>query len=298
MSDSARPRITFVISPKLLPKPGKLGRTVLIDLAFAYGDLYFAVTRPFIDAMGDRIAAWVDHHSHPGWNVFAGDPRFVLVDRTHAPACPELVTPALVERVGAVDDLLAHGDFDGCVAAAKFLRGGEPPYPEADADARAVDAPGRGFRCSSTGERIALAMDHARERGTGAYLRLVARICDALVAGSEAADLTAELDRDAAAQRDRIAHLAPLVSSAEAVMDDVLLVRARGLSNTDRKVLLRLLEERSRVAVIDSDDGVTVGTYDDGLDVSEIGPLQGTSGLAWGKMPLDAVLDEVARLLS
>ena len=70
------------------------GRVLLIDLAFAHGDDYHTTTRPFIRELGDRLAAWIDHHPHPAWVHYSGDPRFILVDKRQAPACPELITPA------------------------------------------------------------------------------------------------------------------------------------------------------------------------------------------------------------
>ena len=131
-------------SPRLLPKPEKLtGRVVVLDIAFAAtvgSTVSFALTtKPFIDGLGERLAAWVDHHDHEKHVDFAGDPRFVLATKAQHGACPEMVTPELVRQTGPIDTILTHIDLDGLYAAAKWILGGEEPYRGADDDARAVD---------------------------------------------------------------------------------------------------------------------------------------------------------------
>jgi len=131
-------------SPRLLPKPGALeGRVVVLDIAFAASvgtSISFELTtQPFLTALGDRLAAWVDHHDHEKHVAFANDPRFVLATKAEHGACPEMVTPELVRTTGPIDCILTHVDLDGLYAAAKWILGGEEPYRGADADARAVD---------------------------------------------------------------------------------------------------------------------------------------------------------------
>jgi hypothetical protein len=82
---------------------------------------------------------WVDHHDHAYHARYANDPRFVLATKAQHGACPEMITPELVRRVGPVDTVVCHGDVDGLMAAAKWIRGGVSAYPEADDDARAID---------------------------------------------------------------------------------------------------------------------------------------------------------------
>jgi len=137
------PQLWFA-SPRILPRADKLhGRVVVLDIAFAAtvgsATSFELVTRPFLDGLGDRLAAWVDHHDHEKHAAFAGDPRFVLATKAQHGACPEMVTPELVRQVGPIDCICTHVDLDGLYAAAKWILGGAEPYAGADVDARAVD---------------------------------------------------------------------------------------------------------------------------------------------------------------
>jgi hypothetical protein len=137
------PQLYFA-SPRVLPRADKLhGRVVVLDVAFAAtvgsSVSFELVTRPFIDALGARLAAWVDHHDHEKHAEFADDPRFVLATKAQHGACPEMVTPELVRQTGPIDCICTHLDLDGLYAAAKWILGGREPYPGADDDARAVD---------------------------------------------------------------------------------------------------------------------------------------------------------------
>jgi hypothetical protein len=38
-----------------------------------------------------------------------------------------MVTPAIVNRIGPVETIVCHTDFDGLSSAAKWIRGGEEP---------------------------------------------------------------------------------------------------------------------------------------------------------------------------
>ena len=147
-------------SPRALPRvKGLVGRVVVVDIAFAAtvgtSVSYELTTRPFIDGLGDRLAAWVDHHDHERHAQFANDARFVLSTKAEHGACPEMVTPALVQEIGPIDTICAHVDLDGLYAAAKWVLGGAEPYAGADDDARAVDT-----RIGKPGP-IATRIDHA-----------------------------------------------------------------------------------------------------------------------------------------
>ncbi len=137
------PQLYFA-SPRVLPRADKLqGRVVVLDVAFAAtvgtSVSFELTTKPFIDGLGDRLAAWVDHHDHERHVDFASDSRFVLATKAEHGACPEMVTPELVRQTGPIDTICTHVDLDGLYAAAKWALAGEQPYPTADADARAVD---------------------------------------------------------------------------------------------------------------------------------------------------------------
>ena len=130
-------------SPRKLPKPDTVsGRVVVVDVAFASeasGGGFAKITKPFIDGLGPRLAAWVDHHDHALHAEYSKDPRFVLATKAEHGACPEMVTPELCARTGKIDTIVCHTDFDGLCSAAKWLREGIEPYPGADDDARAID---------------------------------------------------------------------------------------------------------------------------------------------------------------
>ena len=137
------PRLVFA-SPRALPRPHTLeGRVVVLDIAFAASSgssvSFDQITRPFLEELGDRLAAWVDHHDHERHPEYAGDPRFTLATKAEHGACPEMVTVELVRQTGPVDTIVTHHDLDGLYSAAKWIRGGEEPYPGADDDARCVD---------------------------------------------------------------------------------------------------------------------------------------------------------------
>ena len=86
------PNLAFA-SPRLLPKAASLpGRVVVLDLAFAatVGTTisFERITQPFLADLGDRLAAWVDHHDHERHADFKGDARFVLHTKAEHGACP------------------------------------------------------------------------------------------------------------------------------------------------------------------------------------------------------------------
>jgi len=110
-------------TPRKLPRADALpGRVVVLDIAFAAagtGASFEKVTGPFLKALGDRLARWIDHHDHAYHPRYADDRRFVLATKAQHGACPEMVTPALVADTGPVDTVVCLNDFDGLYAAAK-----------------------------------------------------------------------------------------------------------------------------------------------------------------------------------
>lgn len=140
------------------------GRVAVLDLAFNAGAPnsvdreadFRSTTGAFVEALGARLVCWVDHHPHAKWGEYARDEKFVLKSREEAPACPVITGKNLAEQFGQVDTIVAHGDFDGVMSAAKFAMGGVDPYEGATADAVAADT--RKGELSPRGRRYEEAM--------------------------------------------------------------------------------------------------------------------------------------------
>ena len=155
-------------------------RVVVLDVAFASeasGGGFAKLTKPFIDKLGSRLVGWVDHHDHLMHERYRTDPRFVLATKAEHGACPEMVTPEVIERIGAVDTIVCHTDFDGLCSAAKWIRGGAEPYPGADEDARAIDT--RTAQPGPIGQRFDRAL-RARPRDTALFGLVVRHLADGL----------------------------------------------------------------------------------------------------------------------
>ena len=254
----------------------------MVDVAFAAGDAFERVTVPFLEALGDRLAVWVDHHEHPiGWARYRDDPRFVLVPNRDAHACPELVTEELVARSGRVDQVVAHADFDGLLSAVKFLRKGVPPWPEADEDARAADSPGRGHSLSGRARIYVAALDEAaatlRSKQREAFRQDLAA---ALVQSPQKLPpaLEARLAALAHAHEETLAPAEDLARSAREEVKGVLVVRVpKDLGRPVKKALLSRLEERAPVGVVVEGRAVTAATFREDLDLASV------PGLAAGR---------------
>lgn len=154
-----QPRIIFTQPHRLMDTEVPGDRVVVIDIAFSLTPLpaKYALDHPqarqfyeeeldrttvaFIDRLDNRLALWIDHHDHTGWERYRQDPCFYLVSSSRAPACAVLVDAALFLRtsLSEVDCIVSHGDLDGILATARFLLGGNPPYPEAVNDAVKAD---------------------------------------------------------------------------------------------------------------------------------------------------------------
>lgn len=266
-------RVVFVEQPGNLPPPPAEGRVAVVDVAFAGGDNFEKSTVPFLGALGERLAIWIDHHEHPlGWSQYRGDARFVLVPNRQAHACPELVTKERVRGAGAVDVIVAHADLDGLLSAVKFLRGGEPPWPEADEDARAADSPGRGHAMTGRAQLIADALDWAQaELRTAQREKLRQEIVAALVAG---APLPERLEEYAQKHRDSLAPVEALAAQAREEARGVLVARVpKPLARPVKKALLSRLEERAMVGVVVEGNAITVATFREELDLARVDAL-------------------------
>ena len=284
MEKTRRPEIAFA-TPRKLPKPEQLkGRVVVLDLAFASeasGGGFAKLTKPFIDKLGGRLAAWVDHHDHVLHAEYATDDRFVLATKAEHGACPEMVTPELVARIGPVDTIVCHTDFDGLCSAAKWLRGGLEPYPGADDDARAVDT--RIGTPSVTGARFDRAI-RARGRDS-ALLGLIVRH---LAGGLEDASLWGAVDA-AAAELDAIEHATRAIARRYKIVDlqkrDGVPPKIRSIAfvdatpehgKYDKTLLLLMGQERAGAAVLlDLDNISFAAAFDSGISFLGLFGLSG-----------------------
>ncbi|MFT3768171.1 MAG: hypothetical protein QM820_22195 [Minicystis sp.] len=254
-------------SPRKLPKVRELrGNVAVLDIAFASeagGHSFETTTLPFIQGLGSRLAAWVDHHDSAHHARFAQDPRFVLSTKAEHGACPEMVTPEVVERAGQVDTLVCHVDFDGLASGAKWIRRGIEPYPGCDADARAIDT-----RIGTPGP-IAVRIDralraHPRDQALfGLIVRLLAGgLADRSLwepidaAGAELAAMEVETRR--------------LANAYERISSDLVIVDAgpgKRRAPYDKTLLLLIGQERARMsAVIDADNVTFAAGFESGVN--------------------------------
>lgn len=237
----------------------------MLDIAFAAegtGHSFEKVTAPFLKGLGDRLAVWVDHHDHDLHGRYRDDPRFVLATKAQHGACPEMITPELVARVGAVDSIVCHTDLDGLYSAARWMLGGVDPYPGAEDDARAVDT--RIGAPSPLGASIDRAL-----RARGREEAFLSHVVGLLVGRAFDEASLAEV-RAAAGAYDAVeAMTRALASSRYTVHGDVALcdvadVPPRDVDKTD---LLLLGQERARVSVVLDAQNVTLAAaFDSGVN--------------------------------
>ena len=257
------PRLVFT-TPRTLPDARTLdGRVVVLDIAFAAAGLgtpFEAVTGKFLSELGDRLAAWIDHHDHELHARFRDDPRFVLATKAEHGACPEMVTPEIVERTGPVDTIVCHVDLDGLYAAAKWILGGREPYPGADEDARRVDT--RIGTPSATARMIDLAL-RARFRDEA----LKHRVVRWLVGGLKDKGHRAVIAEAAATFERTLAETARLGERYK-VRGRVAFVDARASRGPyDKTELLLLGQARAPIAVVQDSGMITIAApYDPGWD--------------------------------
>lgn len=260
------------LTPRSLPPAASLaGRVAVLDIAFAAeggGSSFEGVTRPFIEGLGPRLAAWVDHHDHERHVDYAGDPRFVLSTKAEHGACPEMVTPEVVRRAGPVDTLAVHVDLDGIYSGAKWVLGGEEPYPGADDDARAVDT-----RRGLPGP-IATRIDRAlRARFRDNTLKR--RVVNYLVARTKSRHDWDEIDA-AARMVDPLLEEAARIADRYRVDGPMAYVRVESRTPYDKTELLLLGQKRARVAVVHDSGSLSIAAdFESGLDFIEMFQLGG-----------------------
>jgi hypothetical protein len=267
------PHLAFA-SPRLLPRADKVpGRVVVLDIAFAAtvgtSVSFELITKPFLDGLGDRLAAWVDHHDHERHAEFRRDPRFVLATKAEHGACPEMVTPELVRQTGPIDAIVTHVDLDGLYAAAKWILEGKEPYAGADEDARAVDT--RVGTPGPAASRIDRAL-RAKFRDD----QLKRAVVQFLVAGMKPGvhdDMIAE----AAAEFDRKDAVTRELSRRFTVRGRVAVVDTQGLAGQfDKTDLLLAGQERAPVSIVRDSGMLTIAApFDSGWDFVALFELGG-----------------------
>lgn len=271
-------------TPRKLPRADEIqGRVVVLDIAFAYDDAqsghsrFDKVTKRFIDDLGSRLVAWIDHHDHERHAYFKGDSRFCLATKSEHPACPEMITPELVQRIGAIDTIVCHIDFDGLCAAAKWLRGGTEPYPNADADARAIDT--RIGQPSPMGMRI----DHAL-RGRPNDAGLFGIIVRHLTTGLADSGLWQPIDEAAAIFATQEAEARRIACHYERIQGvphgiafvNVDAVTTKVRKHYDKTLLLLLGQEREPIAlVVDRDTVSMAAAFNSGINFLQLIGLSG-----------------------
>jgi hypothetical protein len=181
-----------------------------------------------------------------------------------------MIEPALVERIGPLDTIVCHTDFDGLASAAKWMRGGVEPYPGADDDARAIDT--RMGTPSAVANRMdrALRARHGDQGLFGVIVRhLASGLADAALwepidrAGEELVPIEKETRRAAQAYQ----RLAPGVAIVDV---------ASGYSRIDKTLLLLLGQEREPVSVVLDKDNVSIAArFDSGLNFLQLFELEG-----------------------
>jgi hypothetical protein len=285
-------------TPRKLPKASRLeGRVVVVDIAFAgtVGGGFDQVTKKLIDGLGDRLVGWIDHHDHERHPDYKDDPRFVLCTKAEHGACPEMISPELVERIGPVDTVLCHTDFDGLASAAKWILGGHEPYPGCDADAHAVD--------TRTGvpSPPAMTMDRAlraRPRDQDLYSLIVAALVDGLKNPRLMAPIEAAADEMIPIEKEtRRAAQAYRLFTRRGGGSVALIDIRKGYAPLDKTGLLLLGQERAQISIVVDDFNVTLAApFDSGVNFLEILGLDGgmPTRVSVGRGQLDEVLDKLA----
>ena len=284
-------RFAFLTPRKLPPAHTLFGRVVVLDIAFAAeggGSSFAGVTIPFINGLGFRLAAWVDHHDHERHVDFARDGRFLLATKAQHGGCPEMITPDFVAQVGPVDTVATHVDLDGLYAGAKWVLGGIEPYPGADADARAVDT-----RQGDPGP-IATRIDRAlRARFRDETLKH--QVIQYLLARTEAPHLWEAIE-GAARLIDPLLEQARRIAERYRVEGDVAYVEARSSLPYDKTELLLLGQKRAKVAVVRDAGSLSIAAdFASGLDLVKLFDMGG--GMPTRVSVPESRLDEVMQKL-
>jgi hypothetical protein len=263
-----------VATPRSLPNANSLkGRVVILDLAFAHSKpsgRHPSITHKLIEQLGDRLALFLDHHDSDFHEDFIGHTRFILATKAEHGACPEMITPSLVERIGKVDSVLCHGDFDGLASAAKWILGGAEPYEGCDHDAWCIDT-----RLDIPSE-LGVMMDRAlRAHFKDASVKEV--IIRFLLSKARDQSLLQKI-KDLGEEAKYLEECAErLASSYQLLSDRVVYVDTRSAGQTyDKTHLLLLGQTKAQVAVVHSDDTITFAApFNSGINFLKLFQVSG-----------------------
>ncbi len=244
----------------------------------ASGGGFEKITRPLIDGLGSRLAAWVDHHDHVLHAEYQNDARFVLATKAEHGACPEMISPELCAKTGPVDTIVCHTDFDGLCSTAKWMRQGIEPYPGADVDARAIDT--RLGKPSTIARRLDRAL-RARPRDMALFGLVVRHLGE----GLSDASLWLPID-EAGAELETIEHTTLEIAKRYRVTDlqrpamptctSVAFVNATALGRYDKTMLLLLGQERASTALLIDKDTLTLAApFNSGINFLKLLGLSG-----------------------
>ena len=264
-------------TPRKLPSAERLpGRIVILDIAFANGHwkgVDKTSTHRLIRHLGPRLVAYVDHHDSQHHVEFSEDERFLLAKKAEHGACPEMITAAFVQAVGAVDTILCHDDFDGLASAAKWLNGGREVYEGCDHDAWCVDT--RLETPSPAALRIERGLRGRPKDDTFKWL-----VIEHLLDGLEGPDSETRwrlIDEAAEITHRREAGSAMIAEGYRRLTDNLVFVDVTYADYPfDRTHLLLLGQERATVSAMRSGDNVTFAApFDSGLNFLSLFGLSG-----------------------
>jgi hypothetical protein len=170
-----------------------------------------------------------------------------------------MVDPELCARVGPVETIVCHTDFDGLASAAKWVLGGNTPYPGCDDDARAIDT--RLGRPSEVADTIDRAL-RARPRDT----ELCGIVVRHLVCGLKDMGLWRTITSAAGELRPIEQATRRAAASFRQVAPGLALVDVtQNPDRLDTTLLLLLGQEREQVAVVVDKNNVHVAArFDSG----------------------------------
>ncbi|GAC1550626.1 MAG: hypothetical protein NVS3B10_13540 [Polyangiales bacterium] len=180
-------------------------------------------------------------------------------------------------RIGAVDTIVCHTDFDGLCAAAKWLREGVEPYPGSDADARAIDT--RMGTPSPIGERFDRAI-RGRPHDEGLFGLVVRHLSSGLSDAGLWAPIDAAATEHAAQEAEARRHAQRFerlrgTPHGVAYVDVTSDFEARR-KPYDKTLLLLLGQEREPIAVVVDRDTVSIAAaFDSGIDFLALFKLSG-----------------------